>query len=301
MQLYLRTTYPLWTRWFSVLWQEARLSWGFIAGDLSSAFVPPLLFMIAAGRAQVVGIDHLVLALVRGGLLFALYTYTFVLSNQINGVQEDVINKPFRPLAAGIVTLQGVQTRWLISMLLYTGLGWCFGVLEWVLLWQSVTLLHNFYGGSSHWLTKNFLMALGIIAQLACAWQLVAPITLMAWYWIVLMSVVIFAVIALQDLRDIRGDRAIGRHTLPLELGETRTRGLLAVDFAVLPVGLHIWLLAPGGITSASLLCSLLLAALSWTIAARVWLYRTPHADHQTYMLFTYTYCAILCSSIVLM
>lgn len=284
-----------------MLRQEALLSWSFIAGDLSSAFVPPLLFMLAASRDQAVSIDQLVLALARGTLLFVLYTYTFVVANQINGVQEDLINKPFRPLAAGIVTLQGVQVRWLISMVLYTGLGWWFGVLEWVLLWQSITLLHNFYGWSVHWLSKNFLMALGIVAQLACAWQLIAPITVVAWSWIMLMSIVIFALIALQDLRDIPGDRATGRHTLPLALGELRTRALLALGFAVLPLVLHVCLIAPDGLTTTSLLYSLVLAVFSWTIAVRVWLYRTPDADHQTYMFFTYTYCAILASSIVVL
>jgi 4-hydroxybenzoate polyprenyltransferase len=283
----------------SALRQEISLSWQFVVRDLSSAFVPPLLFMIAAWSDQPIAVDQFLLSLGRGALLFAFYVYTFCVANQINGLEEDLLNKPYRPLAAGIVSLQGVQIRWLTSMMIYTALGWQFGVLEWVLLWQAVTVLHNFWGWSRHWFTKNLSMALGIIAQLACAWQLIAPTPPAAWRWILLMSVVIFSLVALQDLRDIVGDRAIGRRTLPLVLGETRTRGLLALGFALLPLVLHFWLLAPAHVVGMLMLYSAALAAFSWIVAARVWLYRTPHADHRTYMLFTYIYCAILATAIV--
>ena len=277
---------------------EILVSWRFVSQDLPGSIVPALLFLIAAWRNQAASLEALLLGLIYGAILFFLYAYTFCVSNQMTGVEEDRLNNPERPLAAGLISDRGARQRLLASMALYTFCGWQFGVLEWVFLWQLVTVLYNFGGWSRHWFTKNLSMALGSMAQLACAWQLIAPITADARQWVILLSFVVFAIIAVQDLRDIEGDRAVGRRTLPLVWGETVTRALLTVGFSALPVLLSDWLLAAGGgFTLPVLVCSISLATLSWMIAVRVSLYRTPQADHRTYVLFTVIYCAILASA----
>lgn len=298
MHMHTATPYTSWLRWTHGLRQELLLSWRFIARDVSSAVIPPLLFIIAAWRVQPVRFEEFLSAAVRGGVLFALYIYTFCLSNQIGGVEEDRLNKPDRPLAAGLTSVQDAQVRWVSSMLLYALMGWSFNVLEWVLMWQAVSTLHNFYGWSQHWFTKNLTMALGIIAQLACAWQLIGPVTPDAWRWILLISLVIFTLVSLQDLRDIAGDRLSGRRTLPLVMGELPARVVLALGFAVLPLVLDAWLLAPVDDQPIVQVYRLVLTLSSWLVAARVWLLRTPAADHRTYMFFTYIYCAILTGAI---
>ncbi len=69
--------------------------------------------------------------------------------------------------------MQGTWVRWIVTMVLFNLVGWWFGVLEWVILWQICTLLHNFGGWSQHWFGKSLIMMLGTIAQLAQqAWQL---------------------------------------------------------------------------------------------------------------------------------
>jgi 4-hydroxybenzoate polyprenyltransferase len=278
----------------SSLVYEIAVSWRFVSQDLPGSIVPALLFLIAAWRNQAASLDDLLRGVLYGAILFFLYAYTFCVSNQMVGVEEDRLNNPERPLAAGLISDRGARQRLLISMALYTFCGWQFGVLEWVFLWQLVTLLYNFGGWSRHWFTKNLSMALGSLAQLACAWQLIGPITGDARRWVILLSFVVFAIIAVQDLRDIEGDRESGRRTLPLVWGEKMTRTLLTIGFSALPVLLADWLLLAGGWTLAVVLCSIGLATLSWMIAARISLYRTPQADHRTYMLFTVIYCAIL-------
>lgn len=301
-------SYPLKAGWFSTagarvkssVVYEISVSWQFVARDLPGSVVPALFFMIAAWRSQAAPLNDLILGLIYGAILFWLYAYTFCVSNQIAGIEEDRLNKPDRPLVTGLISYRGAQQRWLASMVLYALCGWQFGVLEWVFLWQLVTMLYNFGGWSSHWLTKNLSMALGSLAQLACAWQLIEPITPEARRWVILLSFVVFAIIAVQDLRDIAGDRAAGRRTLPLVWGETLTRALLTIGFSGLPVLLVNWMLRLQGYTLAVLICGASLAVLSWIIAARISLYRTPQADHQTYTLFTLIYCAILASTIVI-
>jgi 4-hydroxybenzoate polyprenyltransferase len=273
---------------------EISVSWRFVSQDLPGSIVPALLFLIAAWRNQAGSLDDLLRGMLYGAILFFLYAYTFCVSNQMVGVEEDRRNNPERPLAAGLISNRGARQRLLASMALYTFCGWQFGVLEWVFLWQLVTVLYNFGGWSRHWFTKNLSMALGSLAQLACAWQLIGPITADARRWVILLSFVVFAIIAVQDLRDIAGDRESGRRTLPLVWGEKMTRMLLTIGFSALPVLLADWLLLAGGWTLAVVLCSIGLATLSWMIAARISLYRTPRADHRTYMLFTVIYCAIL-------
>lgn len=285
----------------SSLLYEISVSWQFVSRDLPGSIVPALLFLIAAWRNQSSSLNDLWVGLLQGALLFWFYAYTFCVSNQIAGIEEDRLNKPDRPLVTGLISYQGAQVRLVISMVLYTICGWLFGVLEWVLLWQFVTVLYNFAGGSKLWFTKNLSMAFGSLAQLACAWQLIGPITAEARSWVLLLSCVVFAIIAVQDLRDIAGDRAIGRRTLPLVLGETLTRAVLTLGFGVLPVVLVNWLLQANGRTPAVLVCSVVLTGLSWIIAVRTSIYRTPKADHRTYMLFTLIYCAILASTTVVM
>lgn len=301
-------SYPIKATWISMagarvkssLLYEISVSWQFVARDLPGSIVPALFFMIASWRSHAGALSELLLGIISGAILFWLYAYTFCVSNQIAGVEEDRLNKPDRPLVTGLISYRGAQQRWLASMVLYAFCGWQFGVLEWVFLWQLVTILYNFGGWSTHWLTKNLSMALGSLAQLACAWQLIAPITPDSRRWVILLSFVVFAIIAVQDLRDIAGDRVGGRRTLPLVWGETLTRALLTVGFGALPVLLVNWMLQLEGYTLAVLICGTCLALLSWIIAARVSLYRTPQADHRTYTLFTLIYCAILASTIII-
>lgn len=284
----------------SSLLYEISVSWQFVARDLPGSIVPALFFMIAAWRSQPAALTALLQGLICGAILFWLYAYTFCVSNQIAGIEEDRLNKPDRPLVTGVISYRGAQQRWLASMVLYALCGWQFGVLEWVFLWQLVTMLYNFGGWSTHWLTKNLSMSFGSLAQLACAWQLITPITPEARRWVILLSFVVFAIIAVQDLRDIAGDRVGGRRTLPLVWGETLTRTLLTIGFGGLPVLLVNWMLQLAGYSFAVLVCGTCLALLSWIIAARVSLYRTPEADHRTYTLFTLIYCAILACTIVI-
>ncbi|HYO59303.1 UbiA family prenyltransferase [Archangium sp.] len=287
--------------WPRFILRELWLSWRFTGGDMSSAVVPALLFLVAACGHEGLGAGELLRALGRGVLYFWLYAYAFCLSNQLVGLEEDRLNKPHRPLASGEVSVRGTRWRWLATMMLLSLVGWVFGVWPWALLWQLIIVVHNEGGGARRWWAKNLLIAVGVVTQLGTAWELVAPLTPVAWRWIGVLASVVFFLVSLQDLRDVEGDRASGRKTFPLVFGEKPTRYMLATFFGLLPLVIHEALMKPLGLTPTVVVCDVGLALVSWVIAVRVVGWRTPRADHRTYLLFTYWYCLALLSTIVVL
>jgi 4-hydroxybenzoate polyprenyltransferase len=288
-------------RWLEAVRSEVILHWKFNRYDIAATFIPGLLFVLAAWHADQPDYSALPSRLFWGSLYFWLYCSVFCISNQLAGEQEDRLNKPDRPLPAGLVTRHGARGRWLIVMGLFTLAGWRLGVLEWALLWQAVLVLHNQGGGSRHYATKNLVMVFGAVAQLAAAWQMVRPLTPTAWDWILVLALPLLTHVSLQDLRDVAGDRAVGRRTLPIVFGEWPSRLLLAGAFALLPLATHFVLLAPLGPRPDVVTLDVLLAAFCLVIAGRILWLRYPAADHRTYMLYNYWYCFTLAAAIVVL
>lgn len=286
-------------RWLEAIRSEVILHWKFNRYDIAATFIPGLLFVLAAWHSQQPDWNALSGWLLRGSLYFWLYCSVFCISNQLAGEEEDRINKPDRPLPAGLVTRRGAWGRWFVVMGLFALLGWRLGVLEWTLLWQAVLVLHNQGRWSRHYATKNLVMVFGAIAQLAAAWQMVRPLTPIAWDWILVLSLPLLTHVSLQDLRDVAGDRAVGRRTLPIVFGEGPSRLFLAGAFALLPLATHFVLLAPPGARPDVAALDVLLAALCLVIAGRILWLRYPAADHKTYMLYNYWYCFTLAAAIV--
>jgi 4-hydroxybenzoate polyprenyltransferase len=281
--------------------RELRLVWAFIRYDISTTLVPALLFMLAAYKGTqpdlISRLDTIALSLV----YFLLYAYVFCLSNQIVGVEEDRRNKPDRPIVAGMVTRQGARVRMYVVMLLFALIGQLLSIGLWTALWLLVVLLHNQCGWSSHWFGKHLCMAMGVLAELAAAWQIVGPLNLRALIWVGVIALVMFPLVAVQDLRDMRGDDAIGRRTFPLVFGEQYTRLFVAVGFWILPLVMHATIVRISAPTVAALVCDVALAAVSVLIAARVLICRSRAADHRTYMAFTYWYCIALATAVVIL
>ncbi|MEL7235784.1 MAG: UbiA family prenyltransferase, partial [Chloroflexota bacterium] len=209
------------------------------------------------------------------------------------GVEEDRVNKPYRPIAAGLVTREGAWVRLLLGMYLYTLIGWWQGVLVWALAWQAMALFLNL-GASRHWLWKNFMMTTGGIVQLYAAWEMVTPITPEASAYILLICMPICLMVSCQDLRDVEGDKLMNRRTFPMVFGDRFTRWEVAISSAMFPVAAFFVLRFYFGLTPL-VMVTLAVAVLSCAnIAVRVLLLRNKEADHRTYMWFTYWYCFML-------
>ncbi|MEC4818796.1 MAG: UbiA family prenyltransferase [Scytonema sp. PMC 1069.18] len=263
--------------------------------------MPSFLFSTAAWKNSALPFSELLLVLGRSGLYFLLSILSFCIANQIAGIEEDRINKPSRPLVSGAVSLRGAFIRWVFNMVAFSLVGWSFGILKWALLWQVFIILNNFAGWDKHWFTKNLVVGIAALIQAAAAWQIVTPITPVVWNWVLMVGGAWTTLVAVQDFRDLEGDRAIGRKTFPMVFGATASRVTHSVGFVLLPFVTHIVLMRPAGNTLNVWLCDVALALLSWIIAARVIFYRNPQADHQTYILFTFWFCLVLGSAIVVL
>jgi 4-hydroxybenzoate polyprenyltransferase len=281
--------------------RELGLLWAFISGDLSTAVFPALLFTLAAWKVEGADPARLPVVLGRSSLYFILYIYAFCLANQATGIEEDRRNKPHRPLVTGAVSIRGAWTRWAVVMALFALVGAWFGVLEYAIGWQVIIVAHNVVRGARSWVVKNLSNSLGLVVQLAAAWQMVAPVPASAWRWIWVMAIIVFPLIPVQDLRDMDGDREAGRRTLPLILGERATRIFLTVGFALAPLVIHFALMRPAGDRPSVWITDAVLAIVSLVVGVRVLLLRTPRKDHQTYMLFTYWYCLLLIATIIVL
>lgn len=72
-------------------------------------------------------------------------------------------------------------------------------------------------------------MGAGCIAQLTAAWAIGGSEAQMGWDWIKYITLYMLWPIPLQDLRDVPGDKAVGRLTTPILMGDTICKFFLAL------------------------------------------------------------------------
>lgn len=292
---------PLLRRLPRLMWREIFVSYRFNCNDLYSTVVPASCFVLAAVRYAGLGLSQAASAVAGAVVYFWLFIYGSSLINQITGVEEDRLNKPFRPLVRGDSSMTGAKRRLAAVHVLFPATGLLLGVVEWALLWQFLFMLHYAWGGHRNWVAKNLLIALGVVSQLAAAWQMVTPVTEAVWWWIATMALMTFMIIGVQDLRDVEGDRTLNRRTMPIALGDRPCRIYLAVSFvALLPVT-HFVMVAPAGLHWWTVLIDVVLAGLSLLLAARTLLLSTPAQDHGTQRVVEGWYTFVLSTAVVLL
>lgn len=283
--------------------REASVTWRMLADNILVDTVPPLLFALGAcfhahlSTAQTLSKLGEVLA------LFVVFSYVFDTSNQAQSADEDRLNKPYRPIPAGLITAAGVTRRLWIAMPLCALLGWQLGVLEWALLWQVPSVLINLVCTPRNYLWgKTLSIVVLTTAMLAASWQVVAPLDATAVLWIATIIPPYSLALIYEDVRDMAGDRAIGRRTPALVVGEWPIRIWFAAFTLGIPVLLHFVLFAPAE-TSAPwrvAVCDVILAAMSWTCAARALLLHHHKADRLTYQLFILSFATALSTGAIL-
>ncbi|KAE9408736.1 hypothetical protein BT96DRAFT_1013349 [Gymnopus androsaceus JB14] len=248
--------------------REIDIFLGFTWRDWSTTLIPCSLFSIGAMRTLPWTFDTFQSYLF---LIFWLtaWIYFFTLSNQITGVEEDRINKPDRPLVTGKVTMAGAKKRWVLALTAFLSIA----VYEPTLLPETViwildtaVLVATPFG--DHWFNKNCIRDGSERSVLAVS------------LWTGLL-------INVQDLRDVKGDVAIGRKTLPIAIGVPESRRI--ITFLLIPVSLMT--LYMGGILS---LAPFPLVAVHVFLGYRILLEKGALYDHKTYMIWTYIFCLIL-------
>lgn len=211
----------------------------------------------------------------------------FTVANQRlpDSVGEDSINKMWRPLPSGRIT--GVQARRLLlglvpAMMALTRL---LGAGEFSLLSLLLTWLYNDLEGSSEsYIIRNLLNALGLTCWsagttiVACGKDS-CQLNAMGYYWLKIEAAIVFTTLQVQDLRDQKGDRARGRRTAPIILGDVVTRWTIAI-----PVGM--WSLFCPYLWNLGFYGFIVPAVLGGTLSVRVLRWRTVEADKLTWTIW---------------
>ncbi|PPR07483.1 hypothetical protein CVT26_013453 [Gymnopilus dilepis] len=292
------------------LTREFDIFLGFSWRDWSTTIIPGSIFSIGAMRQGThLHSNPLTLLANYTFLVFWLtpYIYFFNLSNQITGVDEDQINKPDRPIPSGKVTLAGAKVRWSAALAAFLGIAlYETSILPETLCWIATVAFLCLTEAGNHWFGKNCVaMTAGTWALLSTSWKAIAPATSQSERYVVAIAVWSGLLTHIQDLRDIKGDTAVGRKTLPLVVGDGQCRFI--ITFAMVPLGLSV-LWAGDVLQIAPALVVGVHAFLGWRIMHA----KGPRYDHKTYMvivsrffglmwklntplqLYTYIFCLLL-------
>ncbi|KAK3369953.1 UbiA prenyltransferase family-domain-containing protein [Podospora didyma] len=226
----------------SIKWlrYQTHTLWLFPQSNLKDSLLPSMTFAVSTTlAAPTFGLGHHPASsdLLHRLPLSVLWTWlallVFCLQNQHNesSIIEDKINKPWRPIPAGRITIPQTNAVLAATYPIWLATSWYLGTLRPCLILTALTIYYNELGGSEHGgLARNVLNASGYSCFFAGALQtLLGPAhdvygTPKAAAWLLMVCLVVCSTIHIQDFRDEAGDRLRGRKTLQTTLGDAGSR-----------------------------------------------------------------------------
>ncbi|PVI01622.1 hypothetical protein DM02DRAFT_507825, partial [Periconia macrospinosa] len=160
----------------------------------------------------------------------------FCLHNQRRpeSIEEDRINKPWRPLPSGRISIEGVNRILLLTYVAISWLSFQLGVMVHLVVFTIAVFWYNDFGGSDRsGLYRNFLNATGYSCLFSAPLRILIglnqpmKLTDRANLWTAIMVLVIFSTIHAQEYRDEEGDQVRGRRTILTSIGNTWSRMVL--------------------------------------------------------------------------
>lgn len=206
-----------------------------------------------------------------------------------DSIAEDTLNKPWRPIPAKRITVEGSQqllvASVVVALMASTQLG---GTAETLLLFAGNWTYNDVGFANGHWIVRNLWNAIGITTigagatRVACGLSAELSIAASVRWW-ALCGGMLMTTIHIQDLYDQEGDAARGRRTAPLVIGDGAARWSLVV--AVL-----FWSVGGPSVMGLSLLQNgiayIVPLALGGLLIFRVLSQRTVLADKKTFKLW---------------
>ncbi|EEB90349.1 hypothetical protein MPER_11454 [Moniliophthora perniciosa FA553] len=190
-------------------------SHAFSKSDYKTIIIPVTCYgILASARLPTIGT---VLKLLVWIWMFLLQ---FCAANQMYSVNEDSVNKPYRPIPSGLISVQTTyKLRWiLVPTCLY--LSWVYRVFCAGLSLTLSFALYNELALDSYWYSKSLLNAIGIVSWNVGAMLIIngGHYDLLEGYQVApLISVaLIWTTIHVQDFRDEAGDQADDKVSLRL-------------------------------------------------------------------------------------
>ncbi|KAK0184457.1 UbiA prenyltransferase family [Armillaria mellea] len=214
----------------------------------------------------------------------------FCVSNQVSGIGEDAVNKPWRPLPASRITSEDAyRLRWIL-LPLCVGLSISQGVSRVGIILSLGIWINNDLGFDRHWFTRNLCSALGYWAfnhgatSILCAGNRceIGRHVLVAEMF---SSLIVLTTIQAQDFQDIEGDRVLEHHTLPILLPTVSRNAMLLLLIA--------WSISLGQMAQLQGLRYALFTFSGIAVGYRFVAYRTARQDHKSYVYYNVWLCVV--------
>ncbi|CAJ2505019.1 Uu.00g124130.m01.CDS01 [Anthostomella pinea] len=266
------------------------LIWDFTESNFGTFVVPNTAFGILGGFAAEILIEGLprqpspqdILQRLPTVILFNwCNVLIFDLANQRypESVQEDILNKPWRPIPAGKITADQTRRAMLVAVPMTLTLNYILGVWRQGIIIQLLTWLYNDLRGGDEVIRDLIIaVAYGMFnsGSLELATGCQESISQSGIVWVSVISGVILTTMQVQDLKDQAGDSSRGRKTVALFLGEQVSRVSIAVFVCF-------WSLVCPYFWCLDIWAYVLPVASGAVVAARVLLKRTPAEDSDTW------------------
>ncbi|KAK8067765.1 Fumagillin beta-trans-bergamotene synthase [Apiospora saccharicola] len=277
--------------------------WLFTVGDLHTTCLQSVLFGLsgaASGRLITpitTGDDDLMSSDLATWTLIQRLPWVFLfdwlillvaqLSNQsaAGAPEEDALNKPYRPIPSGRISQSQVRhglmpPAILISLLFSFTLG-----VHWeTTVFMAMLYMYNDFGGAEVPVARQILNGIALALLGLGALKLAAGpgsvVSAEGYAWAGILALLVATTIQTQDFRDMEGDAARGRRTLPLVVGDTAMRWVTVV-LMLLWAFFVPWLCGAG--VTGYVLSAATAGVAGFSLAA----YRNPKADARSYKLWS--------------
>lgn len=276
------------------IFYHVRTVWLVTRNDLKSIVIPETAFGIfsaLSGPVLTTNSSPQVQVILFRLPLVVLWTWLnvliFDLANQrlTSSVLEDSINKPWRPLPSGRMTVSQAR-RFLLAILpAIFLLTFYLGGLEETVAMMVLTWMYNDLGGADEsYAVRNIINAFGFMCYSSGA-TLVAcgfgehSLNPVAYQWLAMIGGIVFSTLQMQDMADQEGDQARGRGTLPLVHGDGTARWTI-----IGPV--MMWSMVCPMFWNLHRYAYVVPLALGATVSLRLFFLRTVDADKRTWKLW---------------
>jgi 4-hydroxybenzoate polyprenyltransferase len=225
----------------------AFLLYNFTRTDIKTVVIPQAVFGLAGalcGPPVTAGSSSPPVLLSRVPLVVLwlwLNLLVFTLANQRlpSSIIEDSHNKPWRNIPSGYITVESTRRLLLVVLLVSWALSTALGTwTEFAALGVLIWMYNDLGGAEEHFLVRNVNNALGYFFYGLGALRIAATggidtgssFSPVAYWWSGIVAAAIATTIQVQDLQDQEGDRARGRRTFPLVLGDSVCRWSVAIS-----------------------------------------------------------------------
>ena len=211
----------------------------------------------------------------------------FTISNQRHpdSIAEDLINKSWRPLPSGRLTVDQARKVLLCTIIIDLSFSAWLGVAHLSTAALILNWMYNDLGGAdAHYFIRNLINSLAFVV--GCMGTTIVALSYdghklnrSAYIWLGIEGAIVLTTLQVQDLRDQEGDKTRHRSTVPVVLGDSTARWSVAVPVVF-------WSFACPIYWAAGWLGSIAVVSLGSYIALRVLMWRNIEADKATWRLW---------------